>query len=108
MELAVTLGTPLGLAQWKRASSLVEAGTSGFLSISDSNCRVPEELGQVSQALSCVQEWTSACLSSCSLGDTHLLSGETGSVHLKRDQRKCEQCSNRQGTSGLRRSQTGS
>ena len=26
--------------------SAFEAGTSGFLSISDSNCRVPEELGQ--------------------------------------------------------------
>ena len=39
---------------------------------------------------------------------TDLQDGETGSVHLKRDQRKCEQCSNRQGTSGLRRSQTGS
>ena len=31
------LGTPLSLVQWKRASSLVEAGTSGFLSISDSD-----------------------------------------------------------------------
>ena len=29
-------GTPLGLVQWKKASSPVEAGTSGFLSISDS------------------------------------------------------------------------
>ena len=36
------LGTPLGLVQWKRASSRVEAGTSGFLSISDSDGRVPE------------------------------------------------------------------
>ena len=31
------LGTPLGLVHWKRASSAVEAGTSGFVSISDSD-----------------------------------------------------------------------
>ena len=31
------LGTPLGLVKWKGASSRGEAGTSGFLSISDSN-----------------------------------------------------------------------
>ena len=62
------LGIPLGLAQWKRASSRVEAGTSGFLSISDSDRRVPAELGQESQASSCVEEWNSACLSSCSGG----------------------------------------
>ena len=31
------LGTPLGLSQWKKASSRVEAGTSGFLSNSDSD-----------------------------------------------------------------------
>ena len=29
-----------------RMEDLVEAGTSGFLSISDSDRRVPEELGQ--------------------------------------------------------------
>ena len=63
------LGTPPGLAQWKRASSRVEAGTSGFLSISDSDLRVPAVLGQESQAWSCVEEWNSACLSSCTLGD---------------------------------------
>ena len=40
------------------ASSLVEAGTSGFLSISDSNCRVPEELGQESKASSCLYRST--------------------------------------------------
>ena len=44
------LGTPLGLAQLKRASSRGEAGTSGFLPISDSDRRVPAELGQESQA----------------------------------------------------------
>ena len=34
------------------------------LSISDSDRRVPAELGQESQASSCVEEWNSACLSS--------------------------------------------
>ena len=56
------LGTPLSLVQWKRASSLVEAGTSGFLSISDSDRRVPEELGQESRASSCVKECNFTCL----------------------------------------------
>ena len=36
MEVAGPLGTPLGLAQRKRASPRGEAGTSGFLSVSDS------------------------------------------------------------------------
>ena len=38
------LGTPLGMAQWKRASSGVEAGTSGFIYISVSDRTVPVEL----------------------------------------------------------------
>ena len=38
-SLEGTLGTPLGLVHWKRASSRVEAGTSWFLSISDSDGR---------------------------------------------------------------------
>ena len=42
------LGTPLGLLQWKTASSRVEAGTSGFLSISDFDHRVSAELEQQS------------------------------------------------------------
>ena len=46
------LGTPLGMAQWKRASSRGEAGTSGFLPISDSDRRVRAELGQESQVSS--------------------------------------------------------
>ena len=50
--------TPLGLAQWKRASSRREAGTSGFLSVSDSDRRVPAELGQESQASSCLRKGT--------------------------------------------------
>ena len=57
-----------GLVQWKRASYRVEAGNSGFLSIFDFDHRVPAELEQESQASSCVEEWNSACLSSCSRG----------------------------------------
>ena len=52
------LGTPVVLVLWKRASSRVEAGTSGFLSISDSDYRVPADLGQESQASSCVENGT--------------------------------------------------
>ena len=52
VEWAGPLGTPLGLSQWKRASSRGEAGTSDFLSVSDSDRRVPAELGQESQATS--------------------------------------------------------
>ena len=58
MELAGPLGTPLGLAQWKRASSRGEAGTSGFLSFSDSDRRVPAELGPESQVSSCLRKGT--------------------------------------------------
>ena len=53
-----TSRTPLGLAQWKKASSRVEAGTSGFLSISDSDRRVPAELEEESQASSYLQNGT--------------------------------------------------
>ena len=42
-EVGGALGTPLGLDQWKRASSRMEAGTSGFLSISESDRRVSAE-----------------------------------------------------------------
>ena len=58
VELAWPLGTPLGLAQLKRASSRVEAGTSGFLSNSDSDRSVPAELGQESQATSYLRNGT--------------------------------------------------
>ena len=58
MEVAGPLGTPLGLAQRKRASPRGEAGTSGFLSVSDSDHRVPAELGQESQASSCLRKGT--------------------------------------------------
>ena len=51
----------------------MEAGTSGFISISDSDRKVPAELGQESQASSCKEEWTSACLSSYSRGDRQLV-----------------------------------
>ena len=47
MEVAGPLGTPLGLAQRKRASPRGEAGTSGFLCVSDSDRRVPAELGTI-------------------------------------------------------------
>ena len=58
MEVAGPLGTPLGLAQRKRASPRGEAGTSGFLSVSDSDRRVTAELGQESQASSCLRKGT--------------------------------------------------
>ena len=58
MDLAGPLGTPLGLSQWKRASSGVEAETSGFLSNSDSDRSVPAELGQKSQAMSFLRNGT--------------------------------------------------
>ena len=63
VELGGALGTPLGLVQCMRASSRVEAGTSGFLTISDFDCRVSVELEQESQASSCVEEGTSGFLS---------------------------------------------
>ena len=50
------LGIPLGLVQWKRASSRVEAGTSGYFSISDFDLRVPAVLEQDSQDSSYVGE----------------------------------------------------
>ena len=58
MEVAGPLGTPLGLAQRKRSSSGWEARTSGFLSVLDSDCRVPAQLGQESQASSCLRKGT--------------------------------------------------
>ena len=48
------------------ASSRVEAGTSGFLSISDIDLRVSADLEQGSQASSCVEARNSSCLLSCS------------------------------------------
>ena len=85
------LGTPLGLVQWKRASSPVEAGTSGFLCISDSDARVPAELGQERQASSCVEAWNSACHSSCSWGDRPLVELYLESVDegVSKDQHSC-------------------
>ena len=41
---------------------------------SDSDRRVPAEMGQESQASSCVEEWNAAFLSSCSQGFGHLSS----------------------------------
>ena len=66
------LGGPWNSSQvtagMSRASSRVEAGTSGFLSISDINLGVSVEFEQGSQASSCVEAWNSACLSSCEWG----------------------------------------
>ena len=56
-----------------RASSQVEAETSGFLSISDIDLGVSVELEQGSQALSYVEAWNSTCLSRCSQGDRPLV-----------------------------------
>lgn len=55
------------------AAFQVEAGTSGFLSISDFDRRVSAELEQESQASSCVEELNSACLLSSSWGDRLLV-----------------------------------
>ena len=56
-----------------RDSSQVEVGTSVFLSISDFDHKVSAELEKESQASPFVEEWNSACLSSCSLGDRPLV-----------------------------------
>ena len=71
-------------AGMNRASSRVEEGTSGFLSISDFDCRVYAELEQESQASSCVEAWNSACLSSCSWGDRPLVELDLSSVAFSR------------------------
>ena len=66
------LSTPLGLVQWKRPHlewRKEPQGSSPFLPVR----RVPAALGQESQASSCVEEWNSACLTSCSWGDRPLL-----------------------------------
>ena len=47
-----------GLSQRKRASPRGEAGTLGFLSFSNSDHRVPAELGQESQASACLRKGT--------------------------------------------------
>ena len=52
------LRTPLGLVQCKRASSRVKVGTSGFLSISDFDCRFSADLEQESQASSVLRNGT--------------------------------------------------
>ena len=55
------------------ASSRVEVGTPGYLSISDFDHSVSVELEQESHASSCVEEWNSPCLPSCSRGDMPLV-----------------------------------
>ena len=54
-----------GLEQWKRASSQVEAGTSGFLSCSDVGLGLCMPFQTGSQVSMCVEAWNSAFLSSC-------------------------------------------
>ena len=57
MEVAGPLGTPLGLAQRKRASPRGEAGTSGFLCVSDSDRRANCQLdSQARQGCVCALE----------------------------------------------------
>ena len=59
MEVAGPLGTPLGLAQRKRASPRGEAGTSGFLSVSDSD---PPTSGSLqSWDAKSLQSWPTLC-----------------------------------------------
>ena len=71
-------------AGMNRASSRVEEGTSGFLSISDFNCRVSADLEQESQASSCVEAWNCACLSRCSWGVRPLVKLDLSSVAFSR------------------------
>ena len=61
------------MVQRKRSSSPGEAGTSGFLSISDSDRRVLAHLGQESQASSWVEAWNSDSLWRCSRGERPLV-----------------------------------
>ena len=49
------VGTPLGSVQWKRASSRVEAGTSGFLSCSDVGLGVCMPFQTGSQVSTCLE-----------------------------------------------------
>ena len=56
-------GVSLETLLWKRASSQVEAGTSGFLYSSEMDLRVPMEFQQGTQASSRVETWNSAPLS---------------------------------------------
>ena len=59
------LGTPLRSEQWKRASSRVKAGTSGFLSCSDVGLRMCMPFKTGSHDSTCVEAWNSVVLSSC-------------------------------------------
>ena len=51
--------------QWRRASSGVEAGTSGFLSCLDMGLGVCMPFQTGSQVSTCVEAWNSAFLSIC-------------------------------------------
>ena len=71
VDLGGVLGTPLGLVQWKSASSRVEAGTSGFLSCSDVGLGLCMPFQTGNQVWTCVEAWNSAFLSSCQRGFRH-------------------------------------
>ena len=73
MELGGASRDSIGFGAMEEGLIAPEAGTSGFLSTSDFDHRVSAELGQESQASSCVEEWNSACLSTCSRGDRPLV-----------------------------------
>ena len=73
MELGGASRNSTGFGAMEEGLISRQEGTSGFLSISDSDRRVTAELGQESQALSCVEECISACLSSCSRVDRPLV-----------------------------------
>ena len=61
-----------------------------FLSISESDLSVHAELGQESQASSCVEELNSSCLSSCSWGDRPLVDLYVELAGFSNDARGCQ------------------
>ena len=56
-----------GFMQWKRASSRVQAGTSGLLSCSDVGLELCMLFQTGIQVSTCVEAWNSAFLSSCQM-----------------------------------------
>ena len=73
MELGGASRDSTGFGAMEEGLVPSEAETSGFLSISDSDCRIPAELGQERQGSSCLEAWNSACHSSYSWGDRPLV-----------------------------------
>ena len=62
------LGTPLVSMQWKRASSQVDEGISGFLSCSDVHLGLSMPFQTGCLVSTCVEAWNSAFLLSCQRG----------------------------------------